>query len=131
MRRPAGPRRGRSYLLAALRISLVLAGLSLELEGAVQIGFEEPTAENITVPLSPPKPAVPSGAAHRQSSSWGRTVAALGFTLAVMLGCVERPKDRGGHSLYCTMVYIDPLGVIQSAHRKLMPRQNLARHLTK
>ena len=41
--------------------------------------------------------------------------------LAVVLGCVERPRDRGGHSLYCTLVYIDPLGVIQSAHRKLMP----------
>ena len=41
--------------------------------------------------------------------------------LAVMVGCVERPSDRGGHSLYCTLVYIDPLGVIQSAHRKLMP----------
>jgi len=41
--------------------------------------------------------------------------------MAVYLGCIERPMDRGGHSLYCSMVYIDPKGVIQSVHRKLMP----------
>ena len=37
------------------------------------------------------------------------------------LGCVERPPDRGGHSLYASLVYIDPEGVIGSVHRKLMP----------
>ena len=41
--------------------------------------------------------------------------------LAVMLGCIERPEDRGGHSLYASLVYIDPEGAIQSVHRKLMP----------
>ena len=41
--------------------------------------------------------------------------------LAVMLGCIERPEDRGGHSLYASLVYIDPSGTIQSIHRKLMP----------
>jgi nitrilase len=41
--------------------------------------------------------------------------------LAVMLGCIERPGDRGGHSLYASLVYIDPDGTIQSIHRKLMP----------
>jgi nitrilase len=41
--------------------------------------------------------------------------------LAVMLGCIERPADRGGHSVYATLVYIDTQGVIQSVHRKLMP----------
>ena len=41
--------------------------------------------------------------------------------LAVMLGCIERPDDRGGHSLYASLVYIDPSGTIQSVHRKLMP----------
>lgn len=41
--------------------------------------------------------------------------------LSVMCGCVERPGDRGGHSLYCTLVYIDASGAVQSAHRKLMP----------
>lgn len=41
--------------------------------------------------------------------------------LAVMLGCIERPDDRGGHSLYASLVYIDPEGAIQSVHRKLMP----------
>jgi nitrilase len=38
-----------------------------------------------------------------------------------VLGCIERPVDRGGHSLYASLVYIDSDGVIQSVHRKLMP----------
>jgi nitrilase len=41
--------------------------------------------------------------------------------IAVVLGCIERPNDRGGHSLYCSLVYIDPGGRIASVHRKLMP----------
>ena len=41
--------------------------------------------------------------------------------LAVYLGCIERPVDRGGHSVYPSLVYIDPHGAIQSVHRKLMP----------
>ena len=41
--------------------------------------------------------------------------------LAIMLGCIERPEDRGGHSLYASLVYVDSAGTIQSVHRKLMP----------
>ncbi len=41
--------------------------------------------------------------------------------IAVALGCIERAADRGGHSLYCALVYIDPQGKIGSVHRKLMP----------
>lgn len=41
--------------------------------------------------------------------------------LAIYLGIIERPTDRGGHSLYCTLVYIDSMGEIRSAHRKLQP----------
>ena len=41
--------------------------------------------------------------------------------LAVMLGIIERPADRGGHSVYASLVYIDPHGAVQSVHRKLMP----------
>lgn len=41
--------------------------------------------------------------------------------IAVYLGVVERATDRGGHSVYCSMVYVDPQGVIGSVHRKLMP----------
>lgn len=47
--------------------------------------------------------------------------AASQHQIAVMVGCVERAPDRGGHSLYCSLVYVDPHGVIQSVHRKLMP----------
>ncbi len=41
--------------------------------------------------------------------------------VAVYLGAIERASDRGGHSLYCSMVYIDQQGAIASVHRKLMP----------
>ena len=43
------------------------------------------------------------------------------LNIAVYLGAMERAPDRGGHSLYCTLVYIDQQGVIQSSHRKLQP----------
>ena len=41
--------------------------------------------------------------------------------IAVYLGIMERAANRGGHSLYCSMVYVDQKGRIGSAHRKLMP----------
>ena len=41
--------------------------------------------------------------------------------MAAWLGIVERPRDRSGHSLYCSYVYIDAQGEIQSVHRKLQP----------
>ncbi len=41
--------------------------------------------------------------------------------VAVYLGIIERPPERGGHSLYCSLVYIDPDGKIGSVHRKLRP----------
>ncbi|NAS12764.1 carbon-nitrogen hydrolase family protein [Poritiphilus flavus] len=41
--------------------------------------------------------------------------------LAIYLGAMERAKDRGGHSLYCSLIYIDETGEIRSVHRKLQP----------
>jgi nitrilase len=41
--------------------------------------------------------------------------------IALYAGCIERAADRGGHSLYCSLVYVDLQGEIQSVHRKLMP----------
>jgi nitrilase len=41
--------------------------------------------------------------------------------ISIYLGIIERPSDRGGHSLYCSLVYIDAFGEIQSVHRKLQP----------
>jgi len=41
--------------------------------------------------------------------------------IAVIVGCIERPADRGGHSVYASRVYIDATGEILSVHRKLMP----------
>tara|TARA_R110002051_G_scaffold3395_1_gene18278 strand:- start:17457 stop:18413 length:957 start_codon:yes stop_codon:yes gene_type:complete len=41
--------------------------------------------------------------------------------IAIYLGIIERPQDRGGHSLYASLVYINQEGDIQSVHRKLQP----------
>lgn len=41
--------------------------------------------------------------------------------IAIYLGIMERAKDRGGHSIYCSLVYIDAEGEIRSVHRKLQP----------
>ncbi len=43
------------------------------------------------------------------------------FNIAIYLGIVERAVNRGGHSLYCSLVYINPQGEIKSVHRKLQP----------
>jgi nitrilase len=40
--------------------------------------------------------------------------------IAVYLGIIERPSDRG-ESVYASLVYIDQQGAIGSVHRKLMP----------
>lgn len=42
------------------------------------------------------------------------------LNLTVVLGIVERPRDRGGHSLYCSRVVIRS-GELLSVHRKLQP----------
>ncbi len=47
--------------------------------------------------------------------------AAKRLRLAVYVGTIERAADRGGHSLYCSLVFVDSSGSIQSVHRKLMP----------
>jgi nitrilase len=39
----------------------------------------------------------------------------------VYLGVMERAADRGGHSVYASMVYVDASGAIGSVHRKLVP----------
>lgn len=41
--------------------------------------------------------------------------------IAIYVGCIENAADRGGHSLYCSLVYINDTGEIKSVHRKLMP----------
>jgi nitrilase len=41
--------------------------------------------------------------------------------IAVYLGVMERAQNRGGHSVYASMIYIDANGEICSVHRKLMP----------
>ena len=41
--------------------------------------------------------------------------------MAIYLGIIERAQNRGGHSIYASLVYINQDGVIKSVHRKLQP----------
>jgi len=41
--------------------------------------------------------------------------------IAIVLGMIELANDRGNHSVYCSLAYIDQTGEIKSVHRKLMP----------
>ena len=41
--------------------------------------------------------------------------------IAIYLGIIERAQNRGGHSIYASLVYIDQKGDIKSVHRKLQP----------
>ncbi len=43
------------------------------------------------------------------------------YNIAMYLGINERAANRGGHSLYCSLVYINQHGEIKSVHRKLQP----------
>ncbi|SCZ61310.1 carbon-nitrogen hydrolase family protein [Epibacterium ulvae] len=51
----------------------------------------------------------------------GVVSAAKRHSIGVYLGIMERAPDRGGHSLYCSLVYINAQGRIASVHRKLHP----------
>lgn len=43
------------------------------------------------------------------------------YKIAIYLGIIERAHNRGGHSIYCSLVYINQFGEIKSVHRKLQP----------
>ncbi len=47
--------------------------------------------------------------------------AAKQHNIAVYLGAIECADNRGGHSLYCSLIYINQEGDICSVHRKLQP----------
>jgi nitrilase len=42
-------------------------------------------------------------------------------SIAMYLGVMERAPDRGGHSLYCSLVYVNLSGEVRSVHRKVQP----------
>ena len=42
-------------------------------------------------------------------------------SIFIVAGIIERPLDRGGHSLYCSLVTIDDKGQVVNVHRKLQP----------
>jgi nitrilase len=41
--------------------------------------------------------------------------------ISIYLGIIERAQNRGGHSIYASLVYINQEGEIKSVHRKLQP----------
>tara|TARA_B100000787_G_scaffold169695_1_gene161806 strand:+ start:48858 stop:49814 length:957 start_codon:yes stop_codon:yes gene_type:complete len=43
------------------------------------------------------------------------------YNIAIYLGIIERAQNRGGHSIYASLVYINQKGIIKSVHRKLQP----------
>lgn len=43
------------------------------------------------------------------------------YKMAIYLGIMERPLDRGGHSIYASLIYINEKGAVKSVHRKLQP----------
>ncbi|MEQ8547045.1 MAG: carbon-nitrogen hydrolase family protein [Cyclobacteriaceae bacterium] len=43
------------------------------------------------------------------------------YKIAIYLGIIERAQNRGGHSIYCSLVYVNQSGEIKSVHRKLQP----------
>lgn len=47
--------------------------------------------------------------------------AARKHKVAAYVGIIERALNRGGHSLYCSLVFINKQGEIKSVHRKLQP----------
>lgn len=47
--------------------------------------------------------------------------AAAAASMTLVVGIIERPLDRGGHSLYASVVTIGVDGVILNVHRKLQP----------
>ena len=49
------------------------------------------------------------------------TQAAAERGIHVVVGVYETPRDRGGHTGFCTRVVIDDAGRVASTHRKLMP----------
>jgi len=47
--------------------------------------------------------------------------AAEAHGIHVMLGAMTAPSDRGGHSVYCTLIHVTADGKIPTEHRKLVP----------
>jgi len=47
--------------------------------------------------------------------------AARKHQVEVVLGTIEKASDRGGHSCYCSLIYIDKAGEVRNVHRKTMP----------
>jgi nitrilase len=51
----------------------------------------------------------------------GVRAAARDHGIAVVLGVAERGTDRGGHTIYCSRLFVGPNGDVLSVHRKLVP----------
>jgi predicted amidohydrolase len=89
----------------------------------IHSGWNSPTVRDLTPPFQKTIFADYASQAVQPESGHLDEICATAARnrIAVYLGCVERAADRGAHSLYCSLVFIDPEGQIASIHRKLMP----------
>ena len=90
-------------------------GYPFWLEGTGGAAFDNPKQKQIFAHYSDQAVTIEDG--HLD----GVCSALKSARMAAYLGIIERPRDRSGHSLYCSYVYINKEGVIGSVHRKLQP----------
>lgn len=90
-------------------------GYPFWLDGSGGANFNSPKQKEIFAHYSDQSVTIEDG--HLD----GVCAALKAANMAAYLGIIERPRQRSGHSLYCSFVYIGPDGVIGSVHRKLQP----------
>ena len=77
--------------------------------------FESPLQKSLYAHYLDQAVDISGGGLHRLQQ------AAADHGVHVVLGCIERAADRGGHSVYCSLVQIGQAGRVLTVHRKLMP----------
>jgi len=90
-------------------------GYPFWLDGTGGAKFDDPKQKEIFAHYSDQSITIEDG--HLD----GVCAALKAANMAAYLGIIERPRDRSGHSLYCSFVYINAGGEICSVHRKLQP----------
>ena len=93
----------------------ILPGYPFWLEGTGGAEFDSPMQKDLFAHYSDQAVIIEDG---HLDPICGHLKAA---NMAAYVGIIERPRNRSGHSLYCSFVYIDKAGVVQSIHRKLQP----------
>ncbi len=93
----------------------LIPGYPFWLERTDGARFESPLQKSLYAHYLDQAVDIGAGGLHRVQE------AAADYGVHVVVGCVERAGDRGGHSVYCSAVQIGQNGRVLSVHRKLMP----------